>query len=318
MIILISVDDLKQVIKKIDYKYRVVTLDGEILHVGGSLTGGSIKTRNIITDRYELENSLRLQEKYEDEQKNIENEINRIDYELKAVEDKLYLANKEKISIVETINSRKNTIKEINNRLESITDEINTSTSTLNKTIENDEEMILKEYYQAQDQKSKIESELEILNNNKTKLSNELDDFEFSVKKDNSLYNEKTNLLHSLEIEVNRADVKLDNLLNILNETYSITYENAIKLYKLDMDSNLARNKVNSLKRKIRELGPVNEMAPSEYERVSERYEFLIHQQEDLSKAETTLLEIINEMDIVMKKEFINTFKIFIYFIIYF
>ena len=89
-----------------------------------------------------------------------------------------------------------------------------------------------------------------------------------------------------------------------------MTYENAVKLYKLDMDINLARNKVNSLKRKIRELGPVNEMAPVEYERVSERYEFLIHQQEDLAKAETTLLEIIEEMDTVMKQEFLKTFKI--------
>ena len=89
-----------------------------------------------------------------------------------------------------------------------------------------------------------------------------------------------------------------------------MTYENAVKLYKLDMDINFARNKVNSLKRKIRELGPVNEMAPVEYERVSERYEFLIHQQEDLSKAETTLLEIIEEMDNVMKQEFLRTFKI--------
>ena len=89
-----------------------------------------------------------------------------------------------------------------------------------------------------------------------------------------------------------------------------MTYEKAITLYKLDIEPNIARNKVNSLKRQIRELGPINEMAPIEYERISERYEFLIHQQEDLTKAETTLLEIIEEMDSVMKDEFLKTFKI--------
>ena len=31
-----------------------ITLDGEILHVGGSLTGGNIKVRNIITDNVHL------------------------------------------------------------------------------------------------------------------------------------------------------------------------------------------------------------------------------------------------------------------------
>ena len=34
--------------KKIDYKYRIVTLDGEIIHAGGSLTGGSKKNNNSI------------------------------------------------------------------------------------------------------------------------------------------------------------------------------------------------------------------------------------------------------------------------------
>ena len=310
VIVVDNIDNANIISKKINYKYRVVTIDGEVLHVGGSLTGGNIKVRNVITDKYELENNLKLQEKLVEEQKDIENEINKLDYNLKAVEDKLYLSNKEKFSIEEFINSRKNTIKDINSKLESINIEINGTNNSLNKTIDNEEELILKEYYEAIEEKQKIESNLEILNNNKIRLSSELDDFEFNIKKENSLYNEKTNLLHDLEIEVNRADVKLDNLLNTLNETYSMTYENAVKLYKLDMDINLARNKVNSLKRKIRELGPVNEMAPVEYERVSERYEFLIHQQEDLAKAETTLLEIIEEMDNVMKQEFLKTFKI--------
>ena len=310
VIVVDNIDNANIISKKINYKYRIVTIDGEILHVGGSLTGGSIKVRNIITDKYDLESNLKLQTKLGEEQKEIENEINKLDYDLKAIEDKLYLSNREKISIEEFINSRKNTIKEINIRLENIINEINDANNSLNNTIDSEEQLILKEYYEAVEKKQKVESNLEMLNNNRSRLSNELDDFEFNIKRENSLYNEKTNLLHNLEIEVNRADVKIDNLLNILSETYSMTYENAIKLYKLDMEPNLARNKVNSLKRKIRELGPVNEMAPEEYERVSERYEFLIYQQEDLSKAETTLLEIIEEMDSVMKQEFLRTFKI--------
>ena len=89
-----------------------------------------------------------------------------------------------------------------------------------------------------------------------------------------------------------------------------MTYEKASSMYKLEMDANVARNKVNNLKRQIKELGPVNLNAPDEYDKISERYEFLIKQQSDLSEAENTLLEIINEMDEVMKSEFIKTFKI--------
>ena len=148
------------------------------------------------------------------------------------------------------------------------------------------------------------------LTSKKTALTNELNDYEYTVKKDNSLYVAKAEELHKLEIEVNRADVKLDNLLNILNENYSMTYEYAKANYKLELEENIARNKVNSLKKKIRELGPVNTLAPEEYDRVAERYEFLIHQQEDLTNAENTLLEIIQEMDNIMEKEFEKTFKL--------
>ncbi len=105
-------------------------------------------------------------------------------------------------------------------------------------------------------------------------------------------------------------DVKLDNLLNTLSETYNITYEKAASMYKLEMDENIARSKVSSLKKAIRELGPINPEAPKEYEEVSKRYEFLLKQRDDLVNASNMLLDIINEMDNVMKKEFMKTFEI--------
>ena len=91
---------------------------------------------------------------------------------------------------------------------------------------------------------------------------------------------------------------------------YSLTYEKAITLYKLETDIEEARKKVNSLRRTIKDLGNVNVDAIEEYDRVSERYEFLLNQQDDLKKAEDTLLVIIKEMDEVMETEFLKTFEI--------
>ena len=158
--------------------------------------------------------------------------------------------------------------------------------------------------------KSDIENELNILNNKKEDLNDQVQQYEHLLKRENSIYNQKSNELKEAEIEVNRMDVKLDNLLNLLNETYNMTYEKATSLYKLELDSESARSKVGTLKKKIKDLGEVNLAAPSEYGKVSTRYEFLISQREDLVKAENTLLEIIKEMDSVMKNEFINTFNI--------
>ena len=56
-----DIDSANTISRSINYRYRVVTLDGNLLHVGGSLTGGSqIKSKNIITEKYELENNLKL------------------------------------------------------------------------------------------------------------------------------------------------------------------------------------------------------------------------------------------------------------------
>lgn len=310
VIVVDNIDTANSISKKIAYKYRIITIAGEIIHVGGALTGGTLKTRNIITDKYELENELKEVSKLEGIEKELENKINEIDHNLKALEDKLYLNTREKISIDDYIELKRKSIAELNGKLEEITNEIKGIDITLNNSLDEEENLVIKEYYKVLDEKENIESNLQILNNNKAKLNNELDEFEHIIKKDNSLYNEKVELLHSLEIEVNRADVKLDNLLSSLNENYSMTYEKAISLYKLNIEPNIARNKVNTLKRKIKELGPVNTAAPEEYERISARYEFLINQQQDLSKAEATLLEIIDEMDSVMKQEFLKTFKI--------
>ena len=35
-----NIDNANRISKKMNYRYRIVTLDGELLHVGGSLTGG--------------------------------------------------------------------------------------------------------------------------------------------------------------------------------------------------------------------------------------------------------------------------------------
>ena len=311
VIVVDNIDNANIISKKINYKYKIVTLDGELLHIGGSITGGNdFRKSNIISDKYELENKLKLLDSCINEIKNIEDSINNLDYNYKAIEDKLYLVNRDKINLEEYIKTRLNIKQDYESKFESIKKEINGTNNLINDNISEEENNILKEYYEAVNLKDKCELELENLKKQKITLNNELEEYESNLKQENSSYNIKTKELNTLEIEVNRMDVKLDNLLNKLNETYSLTYEKAITIYKLEMDEEEARSKVNNLRRIIKDLGNVNIDSIEEYDRVSTRYEFLIKQQEDLTKAEDTLLQIIDEMDQVMEKEFMKTFKI--------
>ena len=311
VIVVDNIDNANIISKKINYRYKIVTLDGELLHVGGSITGGKDNRRNnIISLKYELENTIKDVDNITKEIKNIENSINDSDYNYKALEDKIYLINKNKIEVQEYINTRGTTLEDYNNKLEQIANEIKGTNNLINGQLSEEEDNILKEYYEAVDSKSICELKLDDLKNQKVNLNSELEEYEASLKLENTTYNNKTKELQSLEIEVNRMDVKLDNLLNKLNETYCLTYEKATSLYKLEIDIEEARTKVNNLRRTIKELGNVNVDAIEEYDKVSERYEFLLNQQDDLKKAEDTLLVIIKEMDEVMETEFLKTFKV--------
>lgn len=297
--------------KMINHTYRIVTLDGEMFHVGGSVTGGeATKSRNIISLKYELENSLKEQQKIVELVKDLENEINEIDYEYRSIEDKNYLINKEIVNLEEVISNKNILEVEVKEKLEQMEKDEKGTNSILNNELSKEEEKIIATYYEAMNIQNKLESKIDRIKKDRTSLNDKIEENELNLRAENSLVNSKNKELKDLEIEVNRMDVKLDNLLNKLNETYNLTYEKARYNYHLDIDSEDARIKITELKRIIKELGIINLGAIEEFDRVNERYEFLSNQKKDLDEAIETLLEIIKEMDDVMIASFKETFEI--------
>ena len=311
VIICDNIDSANAICKKINYRYKVVTLEGELFSIGGSITGGYKTNKpNIITDKYELE---KLQFEYDNiisEIKNYEIRINEVDELLKINEDNLYLKNKEKITISQNVFNLESNLITLDSSLEQVQNEIKGINNLLNNNLSKEEETILNSYYETSQEKDNLVNDINNLTNKRNSLHNSIEEYEFSVKRENSQFNTKNNELKELEIEVNRMDVKLDMLLNTLTETYNITYEKAKEMVKLEIPVKDARTRVNSLKRIVKEIGEVNLGSIEEYDRISTRYEFLTNQREDLIKAEDTLLEIIKEMDTVMIKEFKETFQL--------
>lgn len=306
-----NIDSATKISKLINNRYKIVTCDGEIIHVGGSMTGGKqTKQRNIITDKYELEENLKLKDKIINETKEFENQINEIDYNLKQIEDRIYLLEKDKLLKKDQLDNKNVQINDKKKERQSVIVNTRESESILNGNITKEEENVLNEYYEALRKKDEANKHLQSLMREKDNVNDSLEEYEISRKKKNSIYTEKLDELKNLEISVNRLDVKLDNLLNSLTENYSMTYEKARENYKLEIDYNKAKSEVSKLKKTIKEIGIVNLNAPEEYDKVNERYEFLNKQINDLNDAENTLLEIIEEMDKVMIREFKENFDI--------
>lgn len=309
IILVDNIDIANEVAKKINHTYRIVTLDGQVLHVGGSLTGGSsMKNKNIISEKFELENKIEELKEIQNNIKQEEEKINDLDYNLKAEEDKLYLLMKDKIEISETLNNEQLDMESLKEQLAQVDMEIDTINAHENNTLSKEEDSIMKEYYDALKVRDNLILTNTALQRKEEELKDEIDNLDHSLKQENSLYNSKSKELRDLEIEINRADVKLDGLLNSLSENYGMTYEKAQSLYKLELEEDVARSRVSNLKRVIKDLGMVNLGAIEEYDRVSSRYEFLIHQRDDLVGAKNMLMDIISEMDVVMVKDFKETF----------
>lgn len=305
-----NIDDANKISKIIDYKYRIISLDGDIIHVGGSLTGGSIKTnKSVISEKKELD----LLEKKLEELKSVILEINdkfkNIDLTRTEKEQKLYSQKSKEMIKKEALKNKMNIISNKRLELEDLKNEYSNLDNVLSSSISKEEDAIMNEYYAKEKEKESLSLEIKQLEKKKEELKLNIENIEADSKLSNSKLKELEQNLKELEISVSKKDVKLDNLLNTLNEEYSLTFEKAKENYILDIDSEDARRKVNVYKNNIKRLGMVNLAAIEEYEKVSTRYEFLLNQKNDLLNAIDTLLEIIKEMDEVMKVEFKTTFK---------
>lgn len=310
---IILVDNMKnanELGKIINHRYRIVTLDGEILHIGGSLTGGvNKKNGSIVLDKMELEKLLKETNNLKENMRTISLELTSYEEELDKLTMKKDALNRKIIYLSEIINIKTNELNEINNKYDEIINNINGTNNILSNNISKEEEEVLNKYYEALLLKDNLTIEINVISKNIKELSDEINTVEHDVKVSGSEYYKKQTELKNLEVKVGKFDVKLDTLLNSLTENYNLTYDKAKRDFTLIMDEEVARNKVNEYKSIINNLGIVNIGAIEEYKRVKERYEFLINQKNDLFKAENTLLEIIKEMDEVMSSEFITTFK---------
>ena len=96
---------------------------------------------------------------------------------------------------------------------------------------------------------------------------------------------------------------------NYLWEEYELTPHAALELQNdIYDDLTTLKKMVAEVKDEIRKLGDVNVNAIEEYKEVSERYQFLKGQHDDLVEAEQTLVGIIEDLDSGMRKQFSEKF----------
>ena len=304
-----SIDNANVISKKINNRYKIVTIDGEVINVGGSITGGRLNRKSVISEKYELQ-SLKI------EKDRIIKDTLEINSLIKDLLDKekskqVVIIEKEKNKIIlkEEKDSKISSFSDYKKKYESISFELSNLEDLSNNSLHEEEERIINKYYDVLKDKEETLKLIDLSNSKIDSLKSEIEEKEASYKLFNQSIRTLENDLKDLEIKNSKISVRMDNMLNILSDSYSITFEKAKANYILEIDPDVARKQVNSLKSSLKGIGNVNIGAIEEYERLSLRYEFLSKQTVDLEGAISTLLKIIDELDYVMKDEFMKTFK---------
>ena len=305
-----NLDTANKIGKLIGYKYRIVTLEGDIIHSGGSLTGGSKKNaNNSLKDREELASLTKSLESITKDLQENQDRLNEIEIELEKLSKDEEEYNRKLIDLRQTHDIKEKTIEDLKNSIRIKKEEIKGNEDLSNNKIDDKINTILENVKKLSSKKDIISLELNELKDKKQTLTDEVEELDNNYRKIATNYNKIQSEIKDKEVLIGKMDIRLDNLLINLTENYNITYEKAKSEYPLEIKEDIARDKVNYLKKEMLKLGDVNLGAIAEYERVNTRYEFLKNQKEDLEKASVNLLEVISEMDEIMKERFATTFE---------
>lgn len=308
-IIVKDIDALNSIAKHLNYKYKVVSLDGDISYAGGSISGGAKKNSNsILKDRYELTKLETNKVNLETNIRVIDTKINTLNQEQEEIKNKKNKVNNEYIELKETINRKNISLAELQSNYKDKENTIKNNEAILNNTVDIELDNILKSYYELNGKKDNL---LRTIKDYKEKLETargDLAELELNIKNKNHSLNKYNSEFNSNEITLGKYDVKLDNYLLTLNEEYTMTYEKALHEIDTNIDIETTRLQVSKLKSSIKDLGEVNLGSISEFERVNERYTFLTTQKDDLVKSIEELETAIASLDEIMKERFKATF----------
>lgn len=302
VIVVDTLQNANETAKRLRYAYKIVTLDGDIVHTGGSMTGGVTKNQSTpVTMRQELDT---INSKIEGQKIKADSCLNETDILTQKLQ-------KEKDAIV-TLQIELAKLENIYATKKAKYDSILAEYQELGVDIEENAEL-------AQDdlvvQMSKMHAvldslslEIQSLRQSRFDKGNDAEQLENQIRLVRREMNSKQSQIHNYEMEVVKVKTQLENALNRLSTDYEMTYEYALTK-KEDVEIESAKEEVIQLRQAISRLGNVNLDAPNEYKEVKERFDFMTSQKEDLEKASQQILAAIDEMDQTMISQFTDMFN---------
>jgi chromosome segregation protein SMC len=248
----------------------------------------------ILHNNQDYEKIIRAKEEYNGRIADEKMALGYLEKDLSTEKDKLISLNNEIGGQNDALSAKEAEIEEAKAKNEDLQDEIDFKYQQISQLKDN-----ITEYQKKMEQNKQRKAECEEALLKSQNGSKELRDKLIALQEEYS----------RLESRTTKAETELEYIINNLWDSYELTVTTATELKK-DIGSISAANKsINELKNKIKDLGNINIDAIEEYKNVSERYEFLTAQKDDLLEAKSNLEQIITEMLKLMKTIFGTQFE---------
>lgn len=287
----------------VKYNYKIVTLEGDVIHRGGSMTGGKLKNNtSLITVEKELND---VKKRIESQNATVTLTLNKLQetqkikytIESSLTENRIAMAHLEPV-----VEAKRAKYERLKNDLEQLDPNQNETTVS----IADDVVINLNTSYSLRDE---LTMSIRSMRENRTKLHSEVERREAQIRQLRKNYEETNSKMNKIKIHLAKMETNLINFLERLANEYQMTYDYA-KSKVVDEPLENAREEVIKLRHEIDNLGNINMNAPEEYTEVNTRYEFMLSQVNELIESRDKLLNAIDEMDTTMTKKFSEMFTL--------
>lgn len=283
--------------KLLNYQYKLVTLEGDVIHRGGSMTGGRQKDAHsplsITKEINELNVSIELYRK-----------------ELHLNQDQLFDLNNQKAEIENDLMEKRIAAAQLEpvvdskrakfERLKADMDQLIPNGSEQGISFEEDLiDMLNKAYFKRDEANGQLKTKREL----RLKYAQENERRDLQVRQQRRDLSALQILKRDIELQATRQETNIENLMNRLSQDYQMTYEFSLTLPQLEGVED-AHEEVNRLRKDIEALGNINMMAPQEYESINSRYEEMKAQYEEIQESKDKILALIQELDVIMVEQF--------------
>lgn len=302
VIVVDTLQNANETAKRLRYAYKIVTLDGDIVHTGGSMTGGVTKNQSTpVTMRQELDT---INSKVEGQKIKADSCLNETD----ILTQKLQKENDAIVTLQIELAKLENIYATKKAKYDSILAEYQELGVDIEENAELAQDDLVVQMSKMHAVLDSLSLEIQSLRQSRFDKGNDAEQLENQIRLVRREMNSKQSQIHNYEMEIVKVKTQLENALNRLSTDYEMTYEYALTK-KEDVEIESAKEEVIQLRQAISRLGNVNLDAPNEYKEVKERFDFMTSQKEDLEKASQQILAAIDEMDQTMISQFTDMFN---------